>query len=93
MCLLEAKLYMLPAVSFDVATGPAEIIEDGVNGYLVEPYDCRAMADKLETLMENEALWDRFSGNTHRNLERFQTENVLKNWNRIMDVFFGAADM
>ncbi|MDE5588696.1 MAG: glycosyltransferase family 4 protein [Acetatifactor sp.] len=93
MCLLEAKLYMLPAVSFDVATGPAEIIEDGVNGYLVEPYNCRAMADKLETLMENEALWEQLSGNTHRNLEQFQTENVLKNWNRIMDVFFGAADV
>lgn len=93
MCLLEAKLCRLPAVSFDVATGPAEIIEDGVNGYLVKPYDCLAMADKLELLMEDGTLWEQFSTNAHRNLERFQTENVLKSWNGILEELFCSAEV
>ncbi|MCM1191368.1 MAG: glycosyltransferase family 4 protein [Butyrivibrio sp.] len=92
MCLLEAMLYKLPAVSFDVATGPAEIMEDGVNGYLVKPYDCVAMADKLELLMENESLRQRFSENTHCKLERFQTENVLKSWNNILERLLGSGE-
>lgn len=85
MCLLEAKLFRLPAVSFDVATGPAEIIEDGVNGYLVEPCDCQAMADRLEALMENKDLWEQFSENAHRGLEEFQLEHVLELWNNILE--------
>lgn len=85
MCLLEAKHFRLPAVSFDVPTGPAEMIDDGVNGYLIEPYDCRAMADKLELLMENETLRERFSGNAQRGLERFRPEHVLKRWNEILE--------
>lgn len=85
MCLLEAKAFRLPAVSFDVATGPAEIIEDGINGYLIEPYDCQAMADKLEGLMEDEALWERFSLNACRGLDRFRPEHILKQWNDILE--------
>lgn len=85
MCLLEAKLFRLPAVSFDVPTGPAEIIEDGVNGYLIKPYDCPAMADKLEMLMEDGTLRERFSGNARRGMERFQPEHVLKQWNDILE--------
>lgn len=85
MCLLEAKLYGLPAVSFDVATGPAEIVEDGVNGYLIAPYDCRAMADKLGILMENGTLWEQFSGNAHRGLDMFRLEHILNCWNKILE--------
>lgn len=85
MCLLEAKLFKLPVVSFDISTGPAEIIEDGVNGYLIRPYDCQEMADKAEILMEDETLWKQFSNSAHRNLERFQAENVLKQWNGILE--------
>ncbi len=85
MCLLEAKAYKLPAVSFDVATGPGEIIDDGVNGYLIEPYDCRAMAEKLEILMEDEALRKKFSENSSRGLERFQPEGILNRWKGILE--------
>ncbi len=36
MVLLEAQSYSLPIVAFDCDTGPAEIIQDNVNGKLVE---------------------------------------------------------
>ena len=36
LVLLEAQQYNLPIVSFRCPTGPNEIVEDGVNGYLID---------------------------------------------------------
>ncbi len=85
MCLLEAKAYKLPCVSFDIQTGPNEIIEENVNGFLVEPFDCVAMADSINRLIEDEELLRCFSENTNRNLDKFQMANIIAKWNRVLD--------
>lgn len=36
MALLEASSYCLPCVTFDVKTGPSDIIESGESRYLVK---------------------------------------------------------
>ena len=85
MCLLEAKAFRLPSVSFDIATGPSEIIEDGVNGYLVNAYDCEEMAQKLGRLMGDASLRKQFSEHTQDNMEKFQMTNILKQWNTVLE--------
>ena len=40
MTLLEGMKMALPLVSFDVPTGPNEIIKDGINGFLIPPFNC-----------------------------------------------------
>ncbi|MCH5342961.1 MAG: glycosyltransferase family 4 protein [Acetatifactor sp.] len=85
MCLLEAKMFRLPSVSFDIYTGPNEIIEDSVNGYLVDAFDCKAMAQKLERLMENDVLRKQFSEHAQDNLENFQLKSILNKWNMVLD--------
>ncbi len=84
MCLLEAKAYKLPSVSFDIPTGPNEIIQDGKNGFLIPAFDCQAMAEKLSQLMEDEALRERFSSRAQDNLAMFQMENILRDWNQLL---------
>jgi glycosyltransferase involved in cell wall biosynthesis len=85
MCLLEAKTFYLPSVSFDIPTGPNEIIEDGVNGYLIEAFDCKDMVKKLEQLMENEMLRKQFSEHAQDNLAKFQMEHILEDWNWLLE--------
>ena len=85
MCLLEAKTFQLPSVSFDIPTGPNEIIEEGVNGYLIEAFDCKDMAQKLELLMRNDDLRKQFSEHAQNNIEKFQMESILKNWNIVLE--------
>lgn len=85
MCLLEAKTYALPCVSFDIPTGPNEIIEEGVNGYLVEPFDCNDMAEKINKLIESEVLLQEFAKNAKRNVEKFQMSSIMEKWNRVLD--------
>lgn len=85
MCLLEAKAFRLPSVSFDIVTGPNEIIQDGINGYLVKAYDCMEMAQKLEQLMEDSALRKQFSEHARDNMDKFQMESILRSWNTVLE--------
>lgn len=80
MTLLEAKSYKLPIVSFDIETGPDEIIEDGVNGYLVKPYDTDEMAQKICEIIENDELRKKFSDNAYIGIEKFDIDGITKKW-------------
>lgn len=84
MVLLEAKTWRLPSVSFDIMTGPSEIIENERNGFLVAPYDCEEMADRIGQLIENEPLRKKFRENTAYGMEKFQMESILRQWNEII---------
>ena len=53
MVLIEAAAKGLPMVSFDISTGPNEIIVDNENGFLVSKYDVESMLAKLEILMDD----------------------------------------
>jgi glycosyltransferase involved in cell wall biosynthesis len=49
--LIESISLGTPVVAFDCETGPAEIIKDGVNGYLVELGNQRKFTEALETTL------------------------------------------
>lgn len=86
MVLLEAKSNKLPLISFDIETGPDEIIKDGVNGYLIPHFDIEIMADKICKLIENYTLRKSFSDNTNLNLEKFAYEKIIQQWNGLIKV-------
>lgn len=85
MVLLEAKSWGLPMVSFDIMTGPSDIIDNGINGYLVEPYNINTMISKINELIENENIRFLFSKNSYIGLERFEEQYILDKWNKILN--------
>ncbi|MCI9161837.1 MAG: glycosyltransferase family 4 protein [Lachnospiraceae bacterium] len=85
LALLEAKANQLPSVSFDILTGPSEIIDDGRNGYLIEDGDINSFAEKLEMLMRDELLRVSFSRQSRQGIERFQKEKILEQWKALFD--------
>ncbi len=54
--LIEAIGCGIPVVSYDCPIGPAEIIEDGVNGFLVEQDNIEMLAQKTELALRQS--WD-----------------------------------
>lgn len=80
LALVEAKANHLPIVSFDVLTGPAEIISNDENGFLIEAYDIKKMAQKINELLENKELRIEFSQNATKNLEKFDKQKILQQW-------------
>lgn len=84
MVLLEGKSHGLPLVAFDIMTGPSDIIADGVNGYLVDPFDLEQMAQKLELLMEDESLRVQMSRDASAGMEKFSEEMILSKWKYLL---------
>ena len=85
LVLLEAQQYNLPIVSFRCPTGPNEIVEDGVNGYLVECYDMDKLSEKLLELMEDEVLRQSFSEHAKDNMDKFDKDKILKQWIELIE--------
>lgn len=84
MVLLEAKSWGLPLVSFDIMTGPSDIIRDGVNGYLVPPDDIDALAVRIEELIRQPQRREEFSHNSQLDMDRFDFANIMEQWQEVL---------
>lgn len=83
--LLEALSHGVPSISFDCATGPAEMIIDRQNGFLISPKDGEiAFSNRLEKLMSNEALRKSMSRHAVEVREKFSFEKVGAKWDRVL---------
>lgn len=85
LALIEAKANGLPAVSFNCKTGPTELVQDNVNGYLVECFDCDVMADKICDLIENANKRMMFSNNANLDTEKMEYREVIKQWKNVIE--------
>lgn len=85
MVLIEAKAKGLPIVSFDIYSGPSDVVRDGVDGYLVEPFDFDAMAEKINYLIEHPEVRAEFSSHARGNLDKFSRENIVAQWRELID--------
>ena len=86
MVLLEAMCFSLPSVSYSCKTGPKEVISDGENGFLVEPGDTEGFAEKMELLMNDEALRKRMGTQAAKTVMRFHKESILDQWETLLGV-------
>ncbi len=82
--LIEAMSCGLPVVSFDVRVGPAAIVNDKINGLLVEDNDHDAFSASLCRLMDNEALRLEYAKNALERAKDFTEEKIVQKW---MSVF------
>lgn len=80
---LEAMATGVPLVSYDVLTGPAEIIQEGVNGYLVEAEDTATFAERLRTLMLDEGLRVRMGAAARASSVRYSEDVVAAQWEEL----------
>lgn len=80
MVLLEAKAHGLPLVAFDIMTGPSDIIDDGVNGFLVEPFNLEVMISKICRLMDDLEYRKSMSIHSELNMDGFREGTIIKQW-------------
>lgn len=80
LSLLESQACGVPGISFDVITGPSDIITDGVNGRLIAPYDIKAFGDALLALMQNVSVRKEMAYRTRSSVEPFFEDSIYVQW-------------
>jgi len=72
----EAMAYPLACIAYDCVTGPSEMIQNDVNGYLIEMGDRNDYKRKLKQLMVDESIRERFKKESQRNRDKFALDVV-----------------
>ena len=76
--LMEAMACGVPVISTRLV-GITDLIEDGETGLLAEPNDTNDLAEKIERLISDKSLRDRFVGSGREKVEReFDLSNCLE---------------
>ena len=84
MTLLEGIGNGLPLVSFDIPTGPSEIIDDGENGYLLQEGDINGMVYRLDQLMSNQNLRIAMSDNSRTKSRAFAIQDITEEFGKTL---------
>jgi len=78
--LIEAMSVPRACISTDCIAGPRDIIEDGVNGMLIEPANSDSMAKAIDTLIEDENLRNSIAKNAFKIRENLNIDVIAKRY-------------
>jgi glycosyltransferase involved in cell wall biosynthesis len=76
LTILEAMVYGIPAIVPN-AGGPTELVENGVNGFTIDPLNISLLKDKIKILMEDENLYSHFSSAAIEKSKQFDFEDMI----------------
>lgn len=86
MVLLEAQSYGLPIVAFNCETGPAEIVENNISGYLVRPEDVNDLSDKILKLIKlSEDQFLNMCNSSKINSEKYSFNSIMPQWISVLN--------
>lgn len=85
LTVLEAMAHGLPVVVPPVG-GPAEIVTDGREGYLVSSYEVQKIASIIERIAGSSELHSQLSSNALRRASDFDFDNFKENIAKIIDL-------
>lgn len=72
----EAMAAGLPVVSYDCVAGPSDMIEDGVNGYLVPVFDDDLFKQRLMDLMDNPDKRTSMGEAAKKSIREFESSSI-----------------
>lgn len=78
--LSEALSMGMAVVSFDIVTGPREIIIDGLDGVIVENQNVDALTVGLRKLLSDENQRKAFGLKAVENIKRFSPSGIIDKW-------------
>jgi poly(glycerol-phosphate) alpha-glucosyltransferase len=74
-----------PVVAFDCNYGPAEIVSNGVNGFLCAPQDVDGMAQAILDIFHNPTLHRRLVDQSPASVASFAESQVARRWAELLD--------
>ena len=85
MAMLEAISCGLPLVAFSCPCGPRDVVEDGVNGYLVENGNIEMLAERLIALMDSPQILRQMGREAQEKSRLYQMEHLAIRWKNLFE--------
>lgn len=82
---LEAMCAHLPVISSKYADGARDLVEDGVTGIIVDPYDAKVFAKSIEELLMDKEKLAKMGQAGFDRINKFAFENVSKGYIEAID--------
>lgn len=82
--LAEALNTPLATIAIDCVAGPADLIEDGYNGFLVKEKEVETYTAKLQQLMDDENLRETFKRHCLIKMNNFRYDIVMNEFHKIL---------
>lgn len=86
--LLEAMGSGCACISFDCPSGPSEIIENEINGILVENQNTEELAFQMQRLIDNKDLRKNLSNEAKKVKEKYSIEKIANEWNLLLEKIY-----
>lgn len=80
LVLIEAMQCGVPCVSFDCPYGPSDIIDNNVNGYLIENGNVEEFAKATLKLIEDDELRKKMGEAAIEKAKQYLPENIMPKW-------------
>lgn len=80
MTLIEASQFGVVPIVFETFGALRDILQDNINGYIIEPYNISKFQNKLCVLMEDSQKRFEMSKNAVINAKRFSLEKIAEHW-------------
>lgn len=78
LVILEAMCASLPVISSKYADGAFDLVEEGENGYIVDPEDASAFAERIETIFADEERLAAMGRRSYEKAHEFAFSEVAK---------------
>jgi glycosyltransferase involved in cell wall biosynthesis len=85
LVLIEAMSVGMAIVSFDCPTGPAEVVDDHVNGLLIRPRKMEVLAAGLSEMMSSEELRRRCAAGAVETAREYSMDVVGPRWESVLN--------
>jgi len=85
MVLAEAMAYGVPCISFDISSGPRDIIENNIDGFLIEDNNIEDYICKLDFMIINYEKRKEMGKNAKQNIQKFLDTKIEEKWNQLLE--------
>lgn len=81
----EAMSCGLPVAAYDCPYGPADIVTDGVDGFLIKNRDANDFANQVCQLIENKELRVRMGQAAIKSTQRYRADAIMPKWKDLFE--------
>ncbi len=85
MALIEAMACGLPCVSFNCPCGPADIIKDNEDGFLVNNGDVKELSEKVAYMIDHPEERANMGLRAKDNVKRYSEPVIMEKWRSLFN--------